>query len=58
MRRALAGALAAAALVALPFAGNNYAIRLATVMAMYAVLALSWNFVGGMAGVVDPKVSL
>lgn len=50
MRRALAGALAAAALVALPFAGNNYAIRLATVMAMYAVLALSWNFVGGMAG--------
>ena len=50
MRRALAGALAAAALVALPFAGNNYVIRLATVMAMYAVLALSWNFVGGLAG--------
>ncbi|HEV8614566.1 MAG TPA: branched-chain amino acid ABC transporter permease [Methylomirabilota bacterium] len=43
-------ALAAAALVAVPLAGSNYLIRLATVMAMYAVLALSWNFVGGMAG--------
>jgi branched-chain amino acid transport system permease protein len=47
--RALA-AVAAAALVALPFLGDNYLIRLATVMAMYAVLALSWNFVGGMTG--------
>lgn len=49
MTRALA-ALAAAALVALPFLGDNYLIRLATVMAMYAVLALSWNVVGGMTG--------
>lgn len=44
------GALMAAALVAVPLLGSNYVIRLATVMAMYAVLALSWNFVGGMAG--------
>lgn len=42
--------LAAAALVAVPLVGSNYVMRLATVMAMYAVLALSWNFVGGMAG--------
>jgi branched-chain amino acid transport system permease protein len=37
-------------LIAVPLAGSNYVIRLATVMAMYAVLALSWNFIGGMAG--------
>lgn len=42
--------LAMAALIAVPLAGSNYVIRLATVMAMYAVLALSWNFIGGMAG--------
>jgi branched-chain amino acid transport system permease protein len=39
-----------AALIVVPLAGSNYVIRLATVMAMYAVLALSWNFIGGMAG--------
>jgi branched-chain amino acid transport system permease protein len=43
-------AVTAAALLAIPLAGSNYVIRLATVMAMYAVLALSWNFIGGMAG--------
>jgi branched-chain amino acid transport system permease protein len=42
--------VAAAVLVAVPLLGSNYVIRLATVMAMYAVLALSWNFIGGMAG--------
>ena len=38
------------ALLALPYFGNNYIVRLATVMMMYSVLALSWNFIGGMAG--------
>lgn len=53
MRRALGGAAAAlalAALAALPFAGGNYAIRLATIMLMYCVLAVSWSFIGGLAG--------
>ncbi len=39
-----------AALLLLPLFGNNYIIRLATVMMMYSVLAMSWNFIGGMAG--------
>ena len=30
--------------------GGNYAIRFATIFAMYATLALSWNFIGGFAG--------
>jgi branched-chain amino acid transport system permease protein len=38
------------ALAVLPFAGNNYAIRLASIMMLYAVLALSWNFIGGLTG--------
>jgi branched-chain amino acid transport system permease protein len=38
------------ALCALPFVVNSYIIRLATIMMMYSVLALSWNFIGGMAG--------
>lgn len=44
----LAGALALAA--ALPLLGGNYALRLGTVLAMYVVLAQSWNFIGGLAG--------
>jgi branched-chain amino acid transport system permease protein len=43
----LAGVLA---LALLPLVGGNYALRLGTTLAMYAVLALSWNFIGGMAG--------
>lgn len=42
--------VAVVALLALPYFGNNYTVRLATVMMMYSVLALSWNFIGGMAG--------
>ena len=34
----------------LPLAGNNYLLRLATIICMYAVLAQSWNFIGGLAG--------
>ena len=37
-------------LALLPLVGGNYALRLGTVFAMYAVLALSWNFIGGLAG--------
>jgi len=39
------------ALIALvPFAADTYWLRLGTTVLMYAVLALSWNFIGGMAG--------
>jgi branched-chain amino acid transport system permease protein len=34
----------------LPLFGGAYALRLATMACMYAVLALSWNVVGGFAG--------
>lgn len=43
-------ALGIAVFAALPFAASNYVLRLATVVAMYAVLAQSWNFIGGLAG--------
>ena len=33
-----------------PFAGEAYWLRLGTTMLMYGVLAMSWNFIGGMAG--------
>lgn len=48
--RAAGALLLAAALAALPFGGGNYLVRLATIMTMYAVLALSWNVIGGLAG--------
>jgi branched-chain amino acid transport system permease protein len=35
---------------ALPLFGGAYALRLGTIACMYAVLALSWNVVGGFAG--------
>ena len=34
----------------LPIAGDTYWMRLGTLMAMYAVLAISWNVIGGLAG--------
>jgi branched-chain amino acid transport system permease protein len=37
-------------LATLPLAGNNYLLRLATTVCMYAVMAQSWNFIGGFAG--------
>jgi branched-chain amino acid transport system permease protein len=40
----------AATMAALPLAGDNYLLRLATITCMYAVLAQSWNFIGGLAG--------
>jgi branched-chain amino acid transport system permease protein len=43
--------IAVAVLLALiPVAGNNYFLRLATTVCMYAVMAQSWNFIGGLAG--------
>ncbi|AMN41833.1 branched-chain amino acid ABC transporter permease [Rhodoplanes sp. Z2-YC6860] len=38
------------AVALLPLAGSNYFLRLATTVCMYAVLAQSWNFIGGLAG--------
>lgn len=43
-------AVAIAVLAALPLVASNYMLRLATIVAMYAVLAQSWNFIGGLAG--------
>ncbi len=40
----------AAMLATLPLVGNNYLLRLASILCMYAVLAQSWNFIGGLAG--------
>jgi branched-chain amino acid transport system permease protein len=45
----IALALFAAAALA-PLSGEVYWLRLATIMLMYGVLAMSWNFIGGMAG--------
>ena len=49
MRTAIILAIVAALFAALMF-GGNYALRLATIFAMYATLALSWNIIGGLAG--------
>lgn len=50
MRSWLALAAAAAIVAALPLVGDNYLLRLATILAMYVVMAQSWNFIGGLAG--------
>lgn len=50
MRAWLLLAALAVLLAALPLAGSNYLLRLATTVCMYAVLAQSWNFIGGLAG--------
>jgi branched-chain amino acid transport system permease protein len=42
--------LAAIIVLLLPWVGNNYFIRLATIMMLYSVMALSWNFIGGLTG--------
>lgn len=39
-----------ALLACLTLTGDNYLLRLATIMCMYATLAQSWNFIGGLAG--------
>jgi branched-chain amino acid transport system permease protein len=50
MRSWLALLIVALALASLPLAGNNYLLRIATTVCMYAVMAQSWNFIGGLAG--------
>jgi branched-chain amino acid transport system permease protein len=50
MRSWLALAVIATLVAALPLVGNNYALRLATTVCMYSVMAQSWNFIGGLAG--------
>ncbi|WP_202913129.1 branched-chain amino acid ABC transporter permease [Acuticoccus sediminis] len=42
--------IAIALVAAMPALGDNYLLRLGTMGAMYAVLALSWNVIGGFAG--------
>src|SRR5690242_21487019 len=43
-------AILAMIFAALPLFGGNYFLRLATTVCMYAVMAQSWNFIGGLAG--------
>lgn len=52
MRRGWAAAaiVVVVAAVALGAFGSSYVLKLATVLAMYATLASSWNLIGGMAG--------
>lgn len=50
MTRGIVVAIIIACLAALPIFGNNYLLRLGTMFAMYAVLAQSWNIIGGYAG--------
>ncbi|HKO71280.1 MAG TPA: branched-chain amino acid ABC transporter permease [Bradyrhizobium sp.] len=49
-RSNLALLLLIACVAGLPLFGGPYALRLGTIACMYAVLALSWNVVGGFAG--------
>jgi branched-chain amino acid transport system permease protein len=50
MTRIMIVVVALLALAALPLLGDNYLLRLGTMFAMYAVLAQSWNIIGGYAG--------
>jgi branched-chain amino acid transport system permease protein len=43
-------ALWVAGLALVPFVAGNYAVKIATFLAMYGALALSWNFIGGYTG--------
>ncbi len=43
----IAGAVLIAAVA---LSSNNYILRLATIMCMYATLAQSWNYIGGLTG--------
>lgn len=49
-RSVAAFAVYALALGLTPFVADNYVVKLATFLAMYGALALSWNFIGGYAG--------
>jgi branched-chain amino acid transport system permease protein len=49
-RSNLALLIVIACLATLPLMGGAYALRLGTIACMYAIQALSWNVVGGLAG--------
>jgi branched-chain amino acid transport system permease protein len=49
-RTHLALLILVAGLASLPLFGGAYALRLGTIACLYAILALSWNVVGGLAG--------
>ena len=51
MNKSIAAFLVVAVgIAATPFVADNYYVKLATFVAMYAALALSWNFIGGYTG--------
>jgi branched-chain amino acid transport system permease protein len=50
MRLNLALLVLIGCIAALPLFGGPYALRLGTIACMYAILALSWNVVGGFVG--------
>ena len=50
MKSWVALAVVAVLLAVLPLLGSNYFLRIATTVCMYAVMAQSWNFIGGLAG--------
>jgi branched-chain amino acid transport system permease protein len=50
MRAWIALVAIALLLAALPLVANNYWLRIATTVCMYAAMAQSWNFIGGLAG--------
>jgi branched-chain amino acid transport system permease protein len=50
MRTWLTLAVIGVLMALLPMTGSNYLLRLATTVCMYAVMAQSWNFIGGLAG--------
>ncbi len=49
-RSILMAAVLFALLALLPLGADAYWLRLGTIMLMYGVLAMAWNFIGGMAG--------
>jgi branched-chain amino acid transport system permease protein len=50
MRTWLTLAVVGILMALLPLTGSNYGLRLATTVCMYAVMAQSWNFIGGLTG--------
>src|SRR6056297_1537699 len=50
MTRVVSVLIGIALVACLPVLGDNYLLRLGTMFAMYAALALSWNIIGGYAG--------
>lgn len=51
LSREIVIAVSALALVAaVPVSGDAYVLRIGTTMLLYGVLAMSWNFIGGMTG--------